>query len=185
MCRCVIAGQGENEPFFKFGECPWYDEDFMEKEVGIIKSLDPARPVIITDSGEQSMWTKAAETGDIVGVTMYRKVWGKISDKTGFYIDSFLPSINYWRKAELIKKMYGKKVICIELQAEPWGPKLFYDLPVKEQEKTMNLEQFKKNINFARSTGLDTFYLWGSEWWYWMKEKQNKPEIWNEAKNLF
>ena len=76
-------------------------------------------------------------------------------------------------------------MIVVELQAEPWGPKLFYDLPVKEQEKTMNLEQFKKNINFARSTGLDTFYLWGSEWWYWMKEKQNKPEIWNEANNLF
>ena len=22
-------------------------------------------------------------------------------------------------------------------------------------------------------------------WWYWMKEKQNQPEIWDEAKKLF
>ena len=49
----------------------------------------------------------------------------------------------------------------------------------------MNLEQFKKNIEFAKKTGLKEFYLWGAEWWYWMKEKQNKPEIWNEAKKLF
>jgi hypothetical protein len=23
------------------------------------------------------------------------------------------------------------------------------------------------------------------EWWYWLKEKQGKPEIWQEAKKLF
>ncbi len=47
------------------------------------------------------------------------------------------------------------------------------------------LKEFRKNIEFARKTGLDTFYLWGVEWWYWMKERQKLPEIWNEAKNLF
>jgi len=31
---------------------------------------------------------------------------------------------------------------------------------------------------------MDTIYLWGSEWWYWLKEKQNDPKIWEEAKNL-
>jgi len=49
----------------------------------------------------------------------------------------------------------------------------------------MNLERFKQNIEFAKRTGLDKFYLWGAEWWYWLKEKQNQPEIWNEAKLLF
>jgi hypothetical protein len=48
----------------------------------------------------------------------------------------------------------------------------------------MNLEQFRENIEFARKTGLDTFYLWGAEWWYWLKEKQNNSEIWNEVRNL-
>jgi len=181
----IIAWQVENEPFFKFGECPWYDEDFLKKEVELVKSIDPARPIIISDSGEQSLWGEAAQIGDIVGITMYRKVWGKITDNAGFYIDSFLPSINYYRKAEMIKNIYGKDVICIELQAEPWAQKPFYDVPLKEQEKTMDLEQFKKNIEFAKNTGLKEFYLWGAEWWYWLKEKQNKPEIWNEARILF
>lgn len=184
----IIAWQTENEPFFKFGVCPeWYYEsdNFLEKEVALVKSLDSTRPVIITDSGEQSLWSKAAGVGDKVGITMYRKVWGKITDKSGLYIDSFLPSINYYRKAQLIKSIYGKDVICIELQAEPWAQKPFYNVSLEEQEKTMNLEQFKKNIEFAKNTGLKEFYLWGAEWWYWLKTTQNKPEIWNEAKNLF
>ena len=49
----------------------------------------------------------------------------------------------------------------------------------------MNLEQFKANIEFAKKTGLKEFYFWGSEWWYWMKEKQNNPNIWDEARKLF
>ena len=36
-----------------------------------------------------------------------------------------------------------------------------------------------------KKTGLDTFYLWGVEWWYWMKTAQNQPAIWTEAKTLF
>ena len=56
---------------------------------------------------------------------------------------------------------------------------------LKEQEKTMNLNKFKENIVYAKQSGFKEFYFWGTEWWYWLKEKQNKPEIWNEAKKLF
>ena len=49
----------------------------------------------------------------------------------------------------------------------------------------MNLKQFKKNIEFAKNTGLKEHYLWGAEWWHWLKTKQNNDNIWNEAKSLF
>src|SRR3989344_2520556 len=181
----IVAWQAENEPLFNFGECPWYDKEFLKKEVALIKSLDPSRPVIITDSGEQSMWTEAAKIGDIVGVTMYRKVWFHIFGELGFYFDFPLPPSSYFRKSQLINKFFGKKVICIELQAEPWNSKLFYDTTVERQEKSMNLNQFKDNIIYAKNTGLNEFYLWGAEWWFWLKETQHKPEIWDEAKKLF
>ena len=196
--------QVENEPFFPFGECPRVDKKFLKREIGRVQSLDnKKRPIVISDSGEGSFWIQAARLGDIVGTTMYKKVWftpleilNKIQKLTngpkfltgfhqlGFYIHYPFPPIFYWRKAQLIEKIFGKKVIVVELQAEPWGPKLLYELPLKEQEKSMNLRQFQENIEFAKKTGLDAFYLWGGEWWYWMKEKQGKPEIWNEAKNL-
>jgi len=178
----VNMWQVENEPFFPFGECPWVDKNFLKKEINLVKSLDPNHPIIVSDSGEGSFWIQAAQLGDIVGTTMYKRVWFR---QLRVYIHYPFPPTFYWRKAQIIKNFFGKKVICIEFQAEPWGPALLYDSPLEEQEKTMNLEQFRKNIDFAKRTGLDTFYLWGGEWWYWMKEKQNQPEIWQEAKKLF
>ena len=179
----VGAWQVENEPFFPFGECPWVDKNFLKKEIDLVKSLDSqSRPIVISDSGEGSLWVNAAKFGDIVGTTLYKKVWFR---QLGNYIYYPFPPIFYWRKAQLIEKIFDKKVIVVELQAEPWGPKLLYESPLEEQEKTMNLERFKANIEFAKKTGLDEFYLWGGEWWYWLKEKQNKPEIWQEAKKLF
>ena len=181
----IVAWQAENEPLFQFGQCPWRDKDFLKKEVALIKSLDSARPVIVSDSGEQSSWFAVAKIGDTVGVTMYRKVWVHIVGDIGFYTSFPIPPVFYWRKAQLVNYFFDKPVICGELQAEPWAPKLFYDVSLAEQEKTMNLQQFKDNISYARQTGLDTFYFWGSEWWYWLKTTQNKPEIWNEAQKLF
>lgn len=179
----ILAWQVENEPFFPFGECPWTDKNFLKKEVKLVKSLDPQRrPIIISESGEGSTWFTAAKLGDIVGVTMYRKIWAK---QIGIYVNYPFRPIFYWRKAQIIKKLFGKDVICIELQTEPWGPKLLYDVPIEEQKKSMDLMQFRKNIEFAKKTGLKEFYLWGGEWMYWLKKNKNQPEIWQEAKKLF
>lgn len=178
----IWAWQVENEPFFSFGVCPQTDKNFLKKEIDLVKSLDgKKRPIIISDSGESSLWLKAANLADILGITMYRKTHNKIFGVVNYPF----PPVFYWRKAQIIKTFFNKPVICGELQAEPWGTVLLYDSPVAEQKKTMDLEQFKKNIEFAKKTGLDEFYLWGSEWWYWMKEKQQSPEIWDEAKKLF
>lgn len=181
--EAISMWQVENEPFFPFGDCPWVDKEFLKKEIALVKSLDTKnRPVLISDSGEGSLWIAAAQLGDIVGTTMYEKVWVR---QIGIYATYPFPPSFYYFKAKLIGALFGKEVIGVELQAEPWGPKLLYDSPPEEQEKTMDLEQFKKNVEFAKSTGLKEFYFWGPEWWYWMKEKQGDPGIWNEAKDLF
>lgn len=190
----IAYWQAENEPLITFGECPkWYYDngEFLKKEVALIKSIDPSRQIIVSDSGELSMWLKAANIGDILGTTMYRKAWvnlssfGLLINIPGFYDSYPLFPIFYSRKAEIIKFLMNKKVICVELQAEPWAQKPFYDVPLSEQYKTMNLQAFKNNVEYAKKTGFDTIYLWGVEWWYWMKTAQNQPQIWNEAKNLF
>lgn len=176
----LIIWQVENEPFFKFGECPWYDEDFLKKEINLVRSLDK-KPVLISDSGEFSFWTKAAKLGDIVGTTLHRRVW--VKEIKIFLTHHWFRPIYYWQKTKIIEKIFGKKVICVELQAEPWCKSLLYNCSLEEQKITMDFKKFKENIEFAKKTGLDTFYFWGVEWWYWLKTKQNQPEIWQEAKN--
>ncbi len=192
--KAIVNWQVENEPLFKFGECPsWYykNDKFLKEEVRLVKSLDPSRQVIVSDSGELSMWLNASKIGDIVGTTMYRRAWVNISSfgfsfsNPGFYGAYPIPPFFYSAKALIVKILSGKKVICVELQAEPWTSKPIRDASLQEQLKSMNLGMFKKNVEYAKQTGLDTFYFWGAEWWYWMKEKQNSPEIWEEAKTLF
>ncbi|MDO8265006.1 MAG: beta-galactosidase [Candidatus Parcubacteria bacterium] len=178
----ISSWQVENEPFLSFGDCPWQDENFLRKEVSLVKQIDSARPIIISASGEWSSWLKEAELADKVAITMYRIAWFPEYNR---YLDYYFPQMFYWIKSEIVNIMRGKNVIVGELQAEPWGKTLLSDSSLEEQIKTMNLDQFKENIAFAEGTGFNEFYLWGSEWWYWMKEKQNKPDIWLQAQNLF
>jgi GH35 family endo-1,4-beta-xylanase len=184
----IVYWQVENEPLFKFGECPsWYyqNDNFLKTEVALVKSIDPTRKIIISDSGEQSDWFDAAKIGDIVGITMYRNAWVGVSDTFGLEAYSFLDPAVYMKKAQIIQKMFGKDVMCIELQAEPWTAEPLAQAPLTEQLKSMNPQMFQEDVAFAKQTGLNKFYFWGVEWWYWMKTTQNQPGIWNEAKQLF
>jgi hypothetical protein len=125
--------QVENEPFFIFGECPWQDKNFLKKEVEFLKSLDlNKKPVIISDTGEISLWFDAAKIGDIVGITMYRKVWFK---ELGFYLKFPFKPIFYQRKANLIKKIFGKKVINIEFKQNLGALILFIIALLKSRTK--------------------------------------------------
>ena len=176
----IVFWQVENEPFFSFGQCPWRDDKFLKKEIALVRSLDN-RPVIISDSGEYSFWFKAARFGDVVGITMYRKVW---FHQLKTYFTYPLSPLFYSRKAALVQLVFNKEVVNGELQAEPWGPRLLYDSPLEEQEKSMSLEQFKKNIEYAQRAGLPRTYFWGAEWWYWLKKK-GQPQYWQEAEKVF
>ena len=50
----IIHWQVENEPFLKFfGDCPEnaVDANLVDKEIALVKGLDPDREIIVTDSG--------------------------------------------------------------------------------------------------------------------------------------
>lgn len=178
----ISAWQVENEPFLLFGECPRLDVSFLQKEIDVVRSLDGARPIIMTDSGEFGLWFRAAGRADIFGTTMYRIVW---SPWLG-YVKYPLPPEFFWLKANLIRRFYPhKSIIVSELQAEPWAHEAAYNISFEEQSKSMSLRQFRDNINYARAAGFPKVYLWGAEWWYWLKVKQSHPEFWEEAQKLF
>ena len=180
--QTITSWQVENEPLFSFGQCPWIDKAFLAKEATLVRGLDlQKRPVVISDSGEGSWWFNAAKIGDVVGVTMYRRVY---FSELKAYVTYPIPPAFYWVKAGYIGAIFHKSVICGELQAEPWAANQRYD-GGDGDAKTMDIKQFKENIVFAQNTGLDTFYLWGAEWWYWMKTKHNQPQFWEEAKKLW
>ncbi|MEY4722495.1 MAG: hypothetical protein RLZZ324_8 [Candidatus Parcubacteria bacterium] len=171
----ISAWQVENEPFFAFGICPPLDREFLEKEVALVKSLDK-RPVVITESGELSTWIGATTLADVVGISTYRSVWNKY---VGYFYWPIGPSFYKARYDAIAPLTNG--IIVTELQAEPWVTTSLTDMPLSDQRALMNPDRLKQNIDFAERIGFPEVYLWGIEWWYWLKEK-GSPEMWNAGR---
>lgn len=174
--------QVENEPFLSsFGECPPLDQNFFDKEIALVKRLDPGRRVMVTDTGELSPWLSSGKRGDMFGSTLYRYVFSDVFNR---YWMNYNPYWLYRVKGGLMKLLNGpKELTIIELQAEPWTTKGILNTPINEQFRTMSLDKFNKMVNVGKAIGFERQYLWGVEWWFWMKQN-NHPEFWNEAKKL-
>jgi hypothetical protein len=179
----IVAWQVENEPFLShFGDCPEFSSKFLDKEIALVRSFDD-RPIVLTDSGELSIWMPAARRADIFGTTMYRDTYSKVFKRYIHY--PIRPGFFRFKKNIAAFFTHPEKWIVIELQAEPWGPIPYQNLSKEERGRTMDLEKFRKIIEFSSQTGFKEFYLWGAEWWYWEKTVNGDESLWNEAKKLF
>lgn len=176
--------QIENEPFLGFFSrsiCGELDKNFLQEEINLVRRLDPLKPIMITDSGEFGDWFRAYTTGDVFGTSMYLYVWNRYIGPIRYPI---IPAF-FRIKRNIVNLIYGKKPsMVIELSAEPW---LLH--PIVETEMSvlldrMGMDKFNEIINFSSKTGFSQFYLWGAEWWYWMKQN-GRPEFWNRARKLF
>ncbi|PIQ66871.1 MAG: hypothetical protein CO184_00780 [Candidatus Zambryskibacteria bacterium CG_4_9_14_3_um_filter_40_16] len=176
--------QVENEPFlsvFAKEQCGDFDEDFFKEEVSLVKKLDPSRNILVTDSGNLGLWANPWRSGDIFGTSVYIYLWNPtIGQVKTVYLPSF-----YKAKANLMELIFGKKKsILIELSTEPWLLAPIVDSPLDVQISRMDIEKFNSIISFAEGTGFDEQYLWGAEWWYWMKDRGH-PEYWARGKEIF
>ena len=179
--KVIKYWQVENEPFLTFGICPKIDPSLVDREISQVRSIDATRKIIVTDSGELSLWLQAAKRADIFGTTMYLNIW---SIRFGYYKYPIGPRF-FWIKKWLIKTFAKQEQsVVIELQAEPWMAGWVLAYPADEQLKRMNADTLEENINFAKEAGFSEVYLWGVEWWYWLKTTQNHPELWEKAKLL-
>jgi len=172
--------QVENEPFLStFGVCPALDPDFLKQEFELVRSLD-SRQIIITGSGELGSWRRQAKIGDIFGSTLYRVVY----DSWLGFVKYPLPTAYYRLKAK-IAGLSPERLMVMELQAEPWVPKgkIIYQ---SEQEinRSMSVNQFKANLQYAINLNFQRTYIWGVEWWYFQK-KYGNPEYWRIAEEIF
>jgi len=174
--------QVENEPFLPFGICPPSDANLLDSEIALVRFLDPTRKIIITDSGELSLWIQAAKRADIFGTTMYRTIWKK---GVGYFNYPIGPRFFQFKRWLIKLFAHQDNAFVVELQAEPWINGWTTEQPLDEQFKSMNPEKLQENVAFAEKTGLPEIYLWGAEWWYWLKANQNHPELWETAKKMF
>jgi hypothetical protein len=177
----VEIWQVENEPFLDFfGECPKITKKELKEEIAFVRSLDD-RPILITDSGELSIWYPAIKAGDLFGSTLYRITYNKY---IGFWKYFFVPP-SYYRVKAFIWGRSIETTYIAELQAEPWFPLGPIEIPVEDHYETMNKDLLLKNAEYAQETNLGRVYFWGVEWWYWLKVKHGDASLWQTAQEIF
>lgn len=179
----IVSWQVENEPLLDFGICRMLGKPFLKEEVNLVRSLD-SRPIVLTDSGELGFWVTALQSSNTMGTSLYRIVWNPI---LGYFRYPF-PPLYYDLKAKITKQLFApgsSGVFVSELQAEPWAPgKSLSEVPISDQVKLFSMGDFKEVVDFTRWTRLSEQYLWGVEWWYYMK-LNGHPGYWEYAKTLF
>jgi hypothetical protein len=182
--KAVKYWQVENEPFLGFFSrplCGPLDETFLKKEIQLVHSLDPSRKVIITDSGEFGLWYKAYSFSDVFGTSMYLYIW---NHKFGPLRYPITPAF-FRIKQNIVKIFYGDKPsFVIELSSEPWLLQPIASTSMEVQFERMGPDKFEEMLSFSSRTGFNTFYLWGAEWWYWLKLRGVSTH-WDRAKKLF
>jgi len=180
----VVTWQVENEPFlevFAFEHCGEHDVALLEREIALVRELDPTRPILITDSGNLGTWTGAYSRGDMFGTSVYVHFW---NPELGQF-RTVLPPWVYRVKDNLMGVMYGDKpTLLIELAAEPWLLEPIVNVPLEVQFTRMNLQKFEDILEYAEKTRFEEQYLWGGEWWYWLL-LQDHPEMWERGKRLY
>lgn len=178
----VTTWQVENEPFLQFGNCPDFNIALLDDEIALVKSIDTSRSILTTDSGELSLWVRAASRGDIFGTTMYRDIW---SNKFGYFTYPIGP--NFFIFKEMMVRLFTNQThfMVIELQSEPWVHGWIKDTPLDEQFRTMDEHKLVADIEYAKQVGFSDIYLWGAEWWYWMKVEKQYPAVWEAARPYF
>ena len=179
----IKVWQVENEPFLVFfGQCPPFRREMLDREIVYVKQLDPSRPILTTDSGELSLWYQAAHRGDQFGTTMYRHI-----HKKGYGYFTYPLGPNFFIAKEWLVRLltHQENFSVIELQAEPWASGWVAGVPLSEQFLTMDEAKLRENVEYAQRVGFPEIYLWGAEWWYWLKEKQRYPAVWDTARELF
>ena len=175
----IVRWQLENEPMFGYGDCPPPNWHRLVRERDLLRSLDPTRPILLTDSGELSSWWETAGLADEQGTTMYRVTWNSLF---GYFSYPWPP--RYYRLKAALISPFVKRVVVSELQMEPWAPAGLATLSLEEARKSFDIKRFADNVQFFRRTGLPEAVVWGAEWWY-AALKNSDPAYWQAGKELF
>jgi hypothetical protein len=172
--------QLENEAYNNwFGLCGKVDRERIAEELELMRQW-ASKPIWMSLSDQHGLplFTPAP---DAYGYSVYRIVYNTRILPTYTWYPT--PIWYHRLRAELIKLQHpDAKLFTHELQVEPWGRVDTTQLSIEEQNISMSQDQIHRNITFARQIGFKDIYTWGSEWWYWRKEKFGDYSIWETVR---
>jgi len=174
----LVRWQVENEPMFPFGECPSPNLDLVFAEIDLVRELDSLHPVMVTTSGEQSIWAVSSLGADVLGVSLYREV---VNPMVGYFVFPLGPE--YYRAQSFIAEIFVDEVIVSELQAEPWLTVSPDALELDSVVEMFDARDLRRNVRFAQRVRAPEVLFWGIEWWYYVGTRGDWG-LWDAARDL-
>ena len=189
----VDSIQVENEPFVHFeGHASGWRirKEFLAREIQTVRAADGGRhPIVVTHASwlrRDGTWRWILENADILAQSVYTKrqrgpwPWLYIFP---YRIGYFTPDLPGQARAA---ERAGKALWIAELQAEPFeGPDVDVRSIPAHAAASFSPRWFRWNITLARRSGATRVYLWGVEWWAYLRDQRGEPELWETARALF
>lgn len=188
----IEAWQVENEPLLRNWNKTrgwWIPPDVLALEVAAVRAADPlGRPVVITDSTWyrfEDRWRQALAAGDVLGQAVYTKkhhygpAWFYLRPYRLGPLTPDLPAQAAAARAQ------GKELWLTELQAEPDEAQETVTRLRPEEIASITPRLLRRNVDLANHSGAGRVYLWGVEWWLYMKERWNEPKYWEAGREIF
>jgi len=190
----IVAWQVENEPFNHSGPMEWWiSDDFLKEEVELVRSLDPYKRPIVTNAlttpnkmlgffsrlkHNKSPVIRTIDFAQIPALNVYAVIGHKIWFFEMCFKTDPMERIEYLKDLVSYAAEENKTLWVTELQAEPWEPG---HLVFKgEQSKTCSPTDFINTFDEIKSLGIDTIFLWGTEYWFF-RINQYQDYEWKNA----
>jgi hypothetical protein len=182
----VEAFQVENEPFTAPESISkgWsIRPEFLLREIDAVRAADPGGHPIVVNHGSWSRWDTRwrwiVDNADVLGQSVYTK--RQHGPWPWFYLQPFrwgwfTPALpEQARTAE----ERGKALWITELQGEP------FEHPAVDLRRTPtgaadsnSPAWLRQNVELARRSGASRVYVWGVEWWAYLRDRRDDPSLW-------
>jgi Beta-galactosidase len=174
----IDSWQADNEPYIATSRASSWtlSRAFAAEEVAAIRAADPSRrPVSINQAQHfvfDRRWEDALADSDLLAASLYPfrnyELFGHQFVVPILEIGPLAP--NYAQQAREAHSA-AKQFWITELQAEPWVDQDIRLTSPAHPSPNLTPANFRKNIEYARRSGADRGYLWGSEWWLYEEQK--------------
>lgn len=185
----VEALQVENEPFVYSGGAWRIRREFLAREIATVRAADAgAHPIVVSHSSwlrRDRTWLWILDHADTLSQSVYVK-WQRGPRWLYIFryrIGPFTPNLP-GQAREATRR--GKELWITELQAEPYEkPSVDVRHVPTYAARSFSPRWLHDNVRLARRSGATRVYVWGVEWWLYLRDRRGDARLWDAGRGLF
>ncbi len=174
--------------FLKFGwnATTWrISESFLAEEVATVRAAAPGTPIVLTHASwlrTDRSWRSLLQLGDVLGQSVYTK--RQLGPWPWLYLFPYRlgPLSPHLPAQARAAARQGKALWITELQAEPFEKSGVDERHTPGALRGFTPQRLAENLSLARRAGAARVYLWGVEWWAYLKDRHGDDRLWRAGR---